>query len=269
MSDALETTVLQAAERSYLINERDPEGLEPIRYDQDESCSSSPTPAFQIPSNSPPRTNGHRQSEATNTGPKGVLADWRASRENQNLPSSPSTSNSSDSESDVSAIEAYRRQRLEELRKGSAERVALGSKAFGHLREIGVDQFEVAVLGEDSTTKVVLHLYEPEMPSCTRLNTHLSSIARAYLSTKFLRARASHVDFALDAAHYVLPTILVYQGGELINNLVAFDRQWGKRSDFSEADVRFALARHGAITLKAGEMIPPLQEFDLDEDDEW
>jgi hypothetical protein len=60
------------------------------------------------------------------------------------------------------------------------------------------------------------------------LNQHLSSIARAYPRTKFIRALATEVDFAADAEEDTLPTVLVYRGGELETTLVRVDQDWGK-----------------------------------------
>ncbi|KAG0148675.1 hypothetical protein CROQUDRAFT_669729 [Cronartium quercuum f. sp. fusiforme G11] len=70
-------------------------------------------------------------------------------------------------------------------------------KLFGHLREVGVDNFIQAVEAEkdDKETTVLVHLYDPALDSCTVLNSHLSSLARLYPRTKFLRALASELDF--------------------------------------------------------------------------
>ncbi|KAH9445739.1 hypothetical protein MJO28_012399 [Puccinia striiformis f. sp. tritici] len=72
-----------------------------------------------------------------------------------------------------------------------------GRKLFGHLREVGVENFIQAVEAEkdDKETVVLVHLYDPALESCLILNTHLSNLARVYPRTKFLRALASELDF--------------------------------------------------------------------------
>jgi hypothetical protein len=74
------------------------------------------------------------------------------------------------------------------------------------------------------------------IPACLVLNLHLSNLAREYPHIKFLRAQASELDFA-KGAEDVLPTMLVYQGAELIANLVAVDLAWDRTLDYEEEAV--------------------------------
>lgn len=76
------------------------------------------------------------------------------------------------------------------------------------------------------------------------LNQHLSNIARVYPETKFLRAKASELDFATEDADVVLPTLLVYQGGSLIGNLVAVDLEWGRVLDYDQDQVEEVLLKY-------------------------
>lgn len=159
----------------------------------------TPPPFAPAPVNPPSRTGG-----ATNTGPKGVLADWQAANNNNNgatqtgpkgvlsdwrsnQATQAATGLSQISLEDVrelgldedhlrdavaevgegemrgeeAAREAYRRKRVAEL-SGSGQREARGrNKVFGHLREIGFDQFLPAVEEEEDSVAVILHLYEP------------------------------------------------------------------------------------------------------------
>lgn len=126
---------------------------------------------------------------ASNTGPKGVIADWKnsqigvASQHGKNLEgliklgTGPGEApglfsldagtgrggvdivqRREDGDEEERAKEAYRERRKDELR-GSGERVMKG-KVFGHLREIGIHQFLNAI-EDDSGIAVVIHLYEP------------------------------------------------------------------------------------------------------------
>lgn len=120
---------------------------------------------------------------ATRTGPKGVIADWKAAQLSKaedagralpgmaKLALQPvviSLTTSDDEEEwgtgvdDEAAISRYRQQRIAEL-AGSGTRGGVG-KVFGHLREIGEQQFLAAVEDEARDVAVVLHLYEPVRP---------------------------------------------------------------------------------------------------------
>jgi hypothetical protein len=174
MADALERAALEGRLTSLHIDEDEDERERQRRrsrsssQDEDELTSSEAPPT-------PPNPN-HRGPQ---TGPKGVLADWKAASRRLSQQQHPNEkravpSSSGEESDDAEAVAAWREKRLAEL-KGSAERRETAtSKTFGHLREIGVDQFETAVLGENEDVKVVLHLYEPVRPLFF-LNTFLSS----------------------------------------------------------------------------------------------
>nr|GAT42653.1 predicted protein [Mycena chlorophos] len=66
---------------------------------------------------------------------------------------------------------------------------------FGHLREVGVKGFLSAVEGETKGTWIVVHLYDPSLDRCYKLDERLAQLARIYPDTKFLRARASALGF--------------------------------------------------------------------------
>ncbi|KAF9812632.1 hypothetical protein IEO21_06103 [Rhodonia placenta] len=96
----------------------------------------------------------------------------------------------------------------EEERERLAEKAALEGKAsllmegrgarkghFGHLMEVGVRSFVQAV-EEDRSIFVVVHIYDPSLERCASLDENLSRLARTYLSTKFIRARAGALGFA-------------------------------------------------------------------------
>lgn len=167
-----------------------------------DSLSPPSSPAFKAIDNEPPTgpipalNPPARGGGASNTGPKGVLADWRASN-GMNAGAASNTgpkgvladyhANGSgnvsglmagvgkmkvtqirlegeeedDDGGEEEARERYRRQRVLEM-SGSGSQVR--RKTFGHLREIGVEQFLGAIEGEEEHVPVVLHLYEPVRP---------------------------------------------------------------------------------------------------------
>ncbi|GAA5851681.1 hypothetical protein JCM8547_001172 [Rhodosporidiobolus lusitaniae] len=190
-----------------------------------------------------------------NTGVKGVQADYREHMANQGQGAKGqpqpvgrkkmviSLDGDGAGKQEEDELEELRRKRLAEL-QGSSERPggAGGARTFGHLREVGVEGFVQAVEDEGPNTAVVVHLYEPEIPPCHHLNTHLSTLARLYPSTKFLRAQASDLEFMSDHLGTdvdTLPTVLVYRGGEVETVWVRFDLELngGKGGEQGEGEV--------------------------------
>ena len=152
-------------------------------HSRSSSSSSNGQPRFSAVDPDPParepaplRSGGKGSS---NTGVKGVRADYREFQESQNrngeekqlakqmgkkLMISLDDDVEEEQDEEKAALETYRQQRMREL-QGSGER-GLNSqggerKVFGHLREIGFEQFLGAVEGETDDVAVVLHLYEP------------------------------------------------------------------------------------------------------------
>ncbi|GAA5957036.1 hypothetical protein JCM21900_001762 [Sporobolomyces salmonicolor] len=245
------------------------------------SRPSSPEPRFQAvdpdpptPAPAPLRNGGSKGSH--NTGVKGVQADYREYQRAQAGPAGVHALASQarkivvsldedDDEDEAEALERYRRERMREL-QGSGERresvvsAGGGRKMFGHLREIGFAQFVSAVEGEADGVAVIVHLYEPDLLPCILLNSHLSSIARAYPYAKFLRAQATELDFMThDDDDETLPTVLVYRGGELETTWVRFDLECSGGLDGRDArrEVEEVLLSKGAIEGAPGSRLDP------------
>lgn len=260
MADSVTDPLEKAVLSGWIFAGPDPEGEEPRRLAEDSDIDSDDdgVPGFSVgeahqgsaslPSG-PIRTT---KGQSHNTGVKGVLADYR-NRNNDKPPpsgrndkltskafrglsvsqaakdsnaelSESSSLGSSDGEQE--ARDAYRRKRMAEMKlMGSQERRANSTRQrFGHLREVGQSHF-IKAIEDRNALCVVVHVYDPSIPSCLVINAHLSSLARRYPHTKFLRALSRDLEFAQGDEEDVLPTLLVYRQGEIFKNLVAFDRE--------------------------------------------
>ncbi|KAK4057236.1 hypothetical protein OIO90_001731 [Microbotryomycetes sp. JL221] len=210
----------------------------------------------------------HARGHTTaNTGPKGVLNDWTGNQMAsanvaafagmrltngkpgglRTVPLEEDDERGSQSNLDEEdwAKTQYRKQRIAQMKGSGERRMARRSRTFGHLREIGIEQFLSAIEEEEQDVAIVMHIYEPEIAACAQLNQHLAAIARGYPRTKFLRALASEVEFATDDEEDTLPTVLVYRGGELETTLVRPDLEWGRGT---WSDVVAMLKRHEVIS---------------------
>lgn len=152
--DRLEQAALSGQLTSKPLAHDDPDGIEPRRGDGEEVLLIEPR---IDPEAMPVHPGGGRAHEATRTGPKGVLHDYQTAKMEAMRPHKVGSPSGSESDADDQAIEAYRRARLEEMRRTPSN----GARTYGHLREIGFVQFDDAVLAEPRGVKVVLLLYEP------------------------------------------------------------------------------------------------------------
>jgi len=165
----------------------------------------------------------------------------------------------------------------EELRKDIFGRPREGR--FGHLREVGAKGFLNGVEKEERSIWVVVHLYDPSLERCYLVDGTLARLARIYPDTKFLRAKAVTLGFALKSSNRstqlrlpqvddeddsddpeedsgdidedvdldVLPTILVYRGGELVHNWVRVDWEAGEAGIEELLDQHHILPRPESI----------------------
>lgn len=147
---------------------------------------------------------------------------------------------------------------------------------FGHLREVGADSYANAIDTEDKNTFVVVHIYvkvsciclqnkgtrshslflysSQYVHACAQLTSVLSSLARMHTQVKFIQVRAGAIGFGSggkevgdevegdEAAEEVVPTMLVYKGGQLIANLVRVDleEEWKEGQERNIRDLLVA-----------------------------
>lgn len=215
MADKLEQAVLSGALTSSHANEADPDGREPSRASDGEDEGQHRTRTGHLHPTAPQMVSASSMTRgwSGNTGPKGVLQDYKAShgksgailggeggqaldaqmerislagmpqpvggagaasrRKKGRGGSAASASGSEESEGEREAREQYRAQRLAEIAREQATKGGRkspgvnvdrqGRKLFGHLREVGVQNFvqQIDAEKDDKHTPVVIHLYDP------------------------------------------------------------------------------------------------------------
>jgi len=121
-------------------------------------------------------------------------------------------------EDDDEAFDAYRMQRLQQLRDQAAAAASLPT--FGALEMCDIDNFiervEPAPVGGSPLTFVVVHLYEEHLPLCVRLNFRLQVLAKKFDQVRFLAIPQSEARPHADPTE--LPTLVIYQAGEYTNS---------------------------------------------------
>jgi len=101
---------------------------------------------------------------------------------------------------------AFREQRMREIKAAAC------APQFSSVKDVNSEQFVDELEKEDPRVRVVVHLYEPSVSVCTRLNRILDEIAPLMTSVKFLRLQAKANDVAVDRV--ALPILQVYRAGE-------------------------------------------------------
>lgn len=241
---------------------------------------------------------------STNTGPKGVINDWREfkrlenerretqEREKKALMKKLSMTCRSHlddekekqkdeefleqlEEIDDDFLKEYRLKRLEEMRKALQN-----VPKFGKVIPLNSDNFVEAIDKELPQVTVIIHLYEDKVKACDAMNGCLACLAQEYSSVKFCNIKASETKLSNKFAKMGVPALLVYKGGELIGNFVKLTEELGK--DFFASDVESFLFDFGLLPSNdiinqaikdttTGELRNPLQqdedsgsEFELD-----
>lgn len=216
-----------------------------------------------------PSSNGH----VTNTGPKGVLNDWRKfkqleseMREEKEAERAALTKklsltcrshlddkkeHSKDnkflnevSQLDDDFLNEYRLKRLEEMRK-SMEMMP----TFGKMIDLQSENFVQAIDNENKNVTVIIHLWEHNKKGCDRMNGCLQHLAEEYSMVKFCRitvheAKLSH-RFSVDG----IPAFLIYKGGEVVGNFINLNNEFGQ--EFYPSDVEGFLLEHGFLPDKS------------------
>lgn len=213
------------------------------------------------------------QSYVTNTGPKGVINDWREykklenerkeeqEKERQALIKKLSMTCRShlDDEKErqkdqqfLTEIEKnleefedefmkeYRQKRIEEMRKALQN-----VPKFGKVIALTSNDFVENIDKEQPQVTVIIHLYEDKISACENMNRCLTCLAQEYPTVKFCKIKASEASLSFKFAKTGVPALLVYKSGDLIGNFIRISDEIG--DDFYATDVEGFLADHSLL----------------------
>ncbi|XP_047609990.1 phosducin [Phacochoerus africanus] len=230
------------------------------------------------------------EGQATHTGPKGVINDWRKfkleSEDSDSSPpskkdilrkmSSPQSRDDKDSKErlsrkmsvqeyelihqdkeDENCLRKYRRQCMQDMH----QKLSFGPR-YGFVYELeSGEQFLETIEKEQKITTIVVHIYEDGIKSCDALNSSLTCLAAEYPMVKFCKIKASNTGAGDRFSSDVLPTLLVYKGGELISNFISVAEQFAE--EFFTGDVESFLNEYGLLPEKE---IRVIEQTTMDED---
>ncbi|XP_057626578.1 phosducin [Chionomys nivalis] len=214
------------------------------------------------------------EGQATHTGPKGVINDWRKfkleSEDSDSIPpskkeilrqmSSPQSRDDKDSKErvgrkmsiqeyelihqdkeDENCLRKYRRQCMQDMH----QKLSFGPR-YGFVYELETgEQFLETIEKEQKVTTIVVTIYEDGVKGCDALNSSLACLAAEYPMVKFCKIKASNTGAGDRFSPDVLPTLLVYKGGELISNFISVAEQFAE--EFFAGDVESFLNEYGLL----------------------
>jgi hypothetical protein len=205
----------------------------------------------------------NERSQKHNTGVKGVLADRkahaaleRAQREAKTqernailtrmvqgakVSSSPSVQqqeppnvDDEEDEDDDEFFAAFRAKRLQEIKASSA------LPTFGEVKDVSSSDFVEQVEKVDSRVWVIVHLFEPAISTCVRLNRILEEIAMNMRNVKFLRMQCS--TNGIDIDRVAMPMMQLYRGGENVQTIAGITVELG--DFFKKEEIEWLLDSH-------------------------
>ncbi|XP_020290507.1 phosducin-like protein [Pseudomyrmex gracilis] len=208
---------------------------------------------------------------SSNTGPKGVMQDWRQykhlekekqkSQEREKLQMIKKLSLTcrsaldeekeklSETDPDLANLLAdeflleYQRQRMKEM-LATAEKLR-----FGKVIDLeNTNQFLEAIDEEDESVTIIVHIYEHKISGCEAMNGCLISLAEEYPYKKFCKILGSTAGLSKQFKTFAVPALLVYKKGQLIGTFLNMTNTLG--TDFYSSDVEAFLIEHGILTDK-------------------
>ncbi|KAJ0178493.1 hypothetical protein K1T71_006316 [Dendrolimus kikuchii] len=230
------------------------------------------TPQTSLQTAEPPPINSWNGS-TSNTGPKGVLEDWRRfkqleaenraelAKERIALAKKLTLSVKTDREEakvkehqdledelneliDEDFLMQYQRQRMQELMAQLQK-----TPKFGHVLTLNnQDEFLNTIDKEDPKVTVIIHIYDNKTVACSTMNGCLDVLASEYPSYKFCRILADITGLSRHFRVEGVPAILVYKGGQIIGNFVSLANELG--NDFYATDMERFLIEYGILPEK-------------------
>lgn len=141
---------------------------------------------------------------------------------------------------------------LQQYRKQRMEEMRRQLHSGQHFKQVAElrsgEAFLDTVDKAHKNTLVVIHIYEDDVPGAESLNGCLLCLAAEYPTVKFCRVRSTLIGASAHFTSNALPALLVYKGGELIGNFVRLTDQLGE--DFFAVDLEAFLQECGLLPEK-------------------
>lgn len=265
----LEDKILGEKLHNYCSSSEDEGGSD---YEDSRSGDEEGNPPKAVEAPEPPPINSWSGS-ASNTGPKGVIEDWRRFKELEaenrkelerervalakKLTLSVKTEREEAATKDKEELEdelndlldedflmSYQKKRMEEIMKHLQKGPKFGEVVTLNSKE----EFLDAIDKEDHKVAVIIHIYSTKSVACETMDGCLNVLAADYPTIKFCRIAADITGLSHHFRVDGVPALLVYKGGQIIGNFVKLATELG--NDFFATDVERYLIEFGMLPEK-------------------
>lgn len=185
-----------------------------------------------------------RSSGSTNTGPKGVIEDYKkrslSSKETQK-------------KNEVEELEAEFQELLnddsilkEYISKRISQSIQTSTPTFGQIYHLQTGtQLLDAIDKENPNVLVIVHIYTRYSRSCSNLNKCLEELANELKHIKFVTLDASVTALSGNFKENGVPALLAYRKGDLVKSLVQLEELLDK--NFDSVQVKELLLENGLV----------------------
>ena len=173
-----------------------------------------------------------------------AMAEWESRQKHAQVEQEEAEFDDFDDDNVVRDLEA---KRLAAMKARFAKEKENAAQGTGEYREIVEEDFLKEVTG---TEWVVVHFYHTEFFACKVVDKHMRLIAPKHRGCKFLYLNAEKCAFFVTKLMIrILPTIIVFQNGVVVDQLAGLDELGGK-DDFRTEVLEHWLSKQGCIKLK-------------------
>uniref|UniRef100_A0A0N5AQU4 Phosducin domain-containing protein n=1 Tax=Syphacia muris TaxID=451379 RepID=A0A0N5AQU4_9BILA len=160
-----------------------------------------------------------------NTGPKGVIEDWRVFQEEQEL------------------LRIQNEKKIIAASKYATLTFDLCAKVFTKTKipfyfkviELTTKEQFLTAIEKSQNTFLLIHIYEDNVVGCQTLNEVLCSVAVQFPRVRLARIKSSVLETSARFTSFGLPTLQVYYSDTLVGNFVRICDQLGE--DFKPVDL--------------------------------
>lgn len=146
---------------------------------------------------------------------------------------------------DEDDVERLRRQRLDQLKRAQKQRQQWSAQGHGDYTEIVDEKTFFGDLKKEQ--RAVVHFYRSATRRCEIVDSHLATLARKHVETRFIKVNAEKSPFLCERLKiWMLPTIVLIKEGRTDHSIVGFE-ELGGRDSFTTEDLERLLLKHEVV----------------------